>query len=249
MRKIIRFLTIITLCITTVIFSGIRSFAAGSYLETDDGLIYSVSDDGSYITIEGFSDSGLSVTIPDEIDGIRVVKISPRAFYNKEYLTSVTIGNCVEEIGEGAFSFCTSLKSVKLGSSLKAISDEMFRGCSSLRNATLPEGLEHIGQRAFAECTKLGKIYIPSSVNKIDDEAFMGCQNLIFDADDNMYSKAYAEAQHIALSYWESDSWMFVRTAILSVIILIVFVCITRFFVYIRKRTSGIQKENRRKIN
>jgi hypothetical protein len=47
-------------------------------------------------------------------------------------LTSITIGNSVESIGESAFSGCTSLTSITIPDSVKSIEAKAFDLCFSL---------------------------------------------------------------------------------------------------------------------
>ena len=70
-------------------------------------------------------------------------------------MTSVTIGNSVTEIGEGA-----------------------FWGCSGLTSVTIPNSVTSIGFRAFYDCSGLTSVTIPNSVTSIGNYAFDGCSGL-----------------------------------------------------------------------
>ena len=80
--------------------------------------------------------------------------IGEKAFYQNENLTSITIGNSVNDIGTSA-----------------------FEGCSNLVNIVLPEGLTNIGGRAIRE-TAITNIVLPSTVTSVGNYAFYGCTKL-----------------------------------------------------------------------
>ena len=67
-------------------------------------------------------------------------------------ITSVVIPDSVTEIGEGAFSDCTSLESVEIPSSVTEIGVHAFSGCTSLSSVVIPDGVKKIGDYAFKDC-------------------------------------------------------------------------------------------------
>ena len=77
-------------------------------------------------------ESGL--TIPEDV--IRVIvhpsvkTIKDKAFLGRYQLTTVVLGEGLEEIGAGAFCECTSLREIKIPPAVKAIKDRAFIRCS-----------------------------------------------------------------------------------------------------------------------
>lgn len=69
-------------------------------------------------------------------------------------------GDRVIGIGEGAFSYCTSITSVTIPESVGSIGAEAFSGCSSLVSITLSDGLTSIGDGAFSDYSSLEGVYI-----------------------------------------------------------------------------------------
>src|ERR1039458_3429326 len=60
------------------------------------------------ITITGYYGSGGAVTIPSTINGLPVTSIGDHAFYCLLSLATVTIPDCVTNIGYEAFIGCSS---------------------------------------------------------------------------------------------------------------------------------------------
>lgn len=61
---------------------------------------------------------------------------------------------------------------------VKEIGDDAFSGCTSLSSVSVPYGIERIGNFAFYGCTLLNNVSIPSSVTFIGGSAFNKCNML-----------------------------------------------------------------------
>ena len=99
-------------------------------------------------------------------------------FNHNKTLENITLGSCVNYIGEWAFSQCTNLKTIILPDSLKTLDNLAFNGCTGLESITLNNGLESIGENAFQNCQSLKEITIPESVKLINPRAFYYCDAL-----------------------------------------------------------------------
>jgi hypothetical protein len=117
------------------------------------------------------------VTIPTNINGLRVSAIGVQAFYGTSP-TSVTIPASVTSIGTNAFETCASLASVTIGNGVTTIGPDAFYDCTSLTNVTIPGSVTNLGDGAFAGCTSLTSVTIPNSVTSIGVNAFSGCTSL-----------------------------------------------------------------------
>ena len=111
------------------------------------------------------------ITIPEEANGYRVVRIESFAF-NQAAITSVFVPNSVKTIGNSAFMGCAGLKSVRLSEQLTKIEGYTFYSCESLTNIDIPEGVTSIGDFAFANCKQLKEITIPSCVEHFGEDVF-----------------------------------------------------------------------------
>ena len=83
----------------------------------------------------------------------------------------------VTNIGIGAFSGCTGLKSIEIPNNVNRIEVNVFQGCSSLESITFASGslLTSIGNGAFNGCSALKSIEIPNNVTVIGNNAFSKC--------------------------------------------------------------------------
>ena len=88
------------------------------------------------------------------------------------------ITNSVTSIGDWAFFYCSSLKSIVIPDSVASIGDYAFSFCKSLASIVIPDSVKSIGDDAFYGCTSLKRIAIPDSVKSIGYMAFSWCSSL-----------------------------------------------------------------------
>ena len=132
----------------------------------------------SEITIEKYHGSKASVNIPTKIKGLPVTEIGDFAFSDCSSLTNITIPNSVTSIGNGAFEICDSLRSIVIPDSVGYIGYSAFAACNSLESIIIPNSVTEIGNSAFSGCRSLTNIIIPDSVTEIGNSAFYGCELL-----------------------------------------------------------------------
>lgn len=130
--------------------------------------------------IDGNSAEGI-VTIPDEVNGYKVVKVGKYAFYNAYRMTSVVLPQTVTGIENYAFANCGLTKFV-LPKSVTRIGQSIFQFCSGLTSLTVeggnpvfssPEGSNVIIETAAKKVvTGLTHVTIPSGVTSIGESAF-----------------------------------------------------------------------------
>ena len=127
----------------------------------------------------------------------RNISYDKSPFANIKTLKSVTFGNSVTEIGNGAFNNCTGLISITIPNSVTEIGDFAFSGCRSLTHLKLADGHKSISGVSFPESpietlylgrnasgkimsgkTSLKKLTIGNTVYSIVSSAFNGCSCL-----------------------------------------------------------------------
>lgn len=138
------------------------------------GLIYTISSDGTYYYISGYTGTSAYVTIPSTYEGLPVSAIGSYAFYNNTTIISVTISDRITIIGSGAFSGCVNLVSVNIGSNVKVIDERAFSGCEKLTEISIPANVVTIGDYAFSGCVKIVVVAILGNP-EFGEGVFSGC--------------------------------------------------------------------------
>jgi len=95
--------------------------------------------------------------------------------YHAPLMTSIDISSA-EKLGEGAFSYMRSLKTVKSGAALTEIADSAFYNCIALEDMTFAN-IAKIGKNAFAY-TALKSADLSKAAD-IGDYAFTGTETLV----------------------------------------------------------------------
>lgn len=160
---------------------GIRAFNNCSSLTTIS-IPRSVTEIGSYAFIG--CDSLTSIIIeegnPNYVseDGVLFNKEKTILLQCPGAKTEYIIPKSITEIGEGAFAFCSNLKSVVIPESVTLIGWNAFNGCCNLTSVDIPDSVTEISEYAFDGCSSLISIDIPDSVTKIGECAFSNCTGL-----------------------------------------------------------------------
>lgn len=130
--------------------------------------------DGDGIVITDCDPDAEEINIPDEIEGLPVIKIQAYAFKNSS-AKSVTIPDTVTSVEKGDFINCTSLISVNLPDGVTSIPESCFENCISLTDVSHSDSVTAIGSKAFYGCVSLEEFEIPSSLNSLGTSAFYDC--------------------------------------------------------------------------
>jgi hypothetical protein len=131
---------------------------AWSYEVDADGNAINLKLDFGRISIEEFR-ALTSITIPDVLDGKKVISIGNNSFSFNENILSIIIPEGVTSIGEHAFIGYKSLTSVKIPESVTNIGEFAFADCESLTSITIPKGVTKIGA-CFYDCKSLKEIIV-----------------------------------------------------------------------------------------
>ncbi len=169
------------------------------YVQGSEGLEFTSNRDGTCYV------SGIGICTDTEIvipyvssSGDIVTGIGNRAF-DSSNATSITIPDGVTEIGNYAFSSCTSLVNINIPSSVEIIGNDAFVSSPGViitegdlkyvdkwliicdhyaTNVTLRSDTVGIINEAFMDCDSLRSITIPASVEHIGYAAFYECSAL-----------------------------------------------------------------------
>ncbi|MBQ8551201.1 MAG: leucine-rich repeat protein [Clostridia bacterium] len=140
-----------------------------------DGITYLVADKQAMTML--FDGSVTDVVIPEKINEYPVMKLLD-AFKDCTTLTSVSLPDTLEVIGENAFYGCTGLTEIEIPDSVTTIESAAFRGCSGLTSIKIPDGITMLADNLFRDCSSLTSIDIPESVTEYGSGAFRGCSSL-----------------------------------------------------------------------
>lgn len=160
-----------------------------SIIKKSGDFSYSVDDDGN-AHIESCLSNEDEITVPDEIDGVKVTEIESNAFMRGTY-KKITIPASIEYISaENPFAPCIQLTEITVDKDNKnycSVDGVIFTKdmkklvCypaeKSGTSYTIPDGIEKIGIAAFYE-TELKEIILPDSLNEMGRHAFSYIANL-----------------------------------------------------------------------
>ena len=158
--------------------TNLKNFAVSSeneHYKAVDGVLY--SKDGKKLIAMPAGRTG-NFTVPNSVetigfgafensalssvsfeDGINLLTLGYRAFYNAQNLTQITIPESVISIDYYAFAMCKNLTTVTFaGDNLKGIYEGAFYGDIKLSNITLSDGVVEISDYAFYGCSALKRI-------------------------------------------------------------------------------------------
>jgi hypothetical protein len=228
---------VMMLILSVIMFVNINAVEI-AYLQTPDGLVYSINE-ADEVIIEGTAGYVNKVVIPDEIEGKPVRYIAEVAFYNNPNITSVTISDNVVSIGKEAFGNCQELRKVVLPVGLETIEIGTFIKCGMLTDIELPLTLKLIDDFAFDGCNRLKNLTIPASVEHIGHETFIGCENLLMDVSLNEYAADYAQKNSIETDYETSWDYVFRNCVLLTAGVGIVCIAV---YVIVRAAKNKKQK-------
>ena len=102
--------------------------------------------------------------------------IGDQAFWYSKSLKSVRLPETVTVLGNSAFGECQGLEQVTMPAGIKTMGNQVFAGCK-LASVTLPNALESINYACFTG-VPISSLHIPSNVNYLNSNPFEGCNSL-----------------------------------------------------------------------
>ena len=165
---------VLLLCAAGLGQSLAQTFTVGNlnYSLNDDGASVTVTGH-----VDGQNATG-ELVIPESVElygtTYPVTVIGSNAFQYCSGLTgTLVIPNSVVTIGDEAFSACNSLTSLTLGNAVQNIGNSAFQICSGLTGSlVIPNSVVTIGAAAFDECPGFTSLALGNAVQSIYNSAF-----------------------------------------------------------------------------
>lgn len=130
------------------------------------------------IGANAFRETGItSISIPQGVE-----RIGDSAFSGCMNLTTANVPASVVSVGGAAFFQCTKLKSVTFASGTEPVTmgASVFTNCYALSSVTLPQKTANIGDQMFMNCHSLTSMKLPGEVSTIGESAFSTCRGLTY---------------------------------------------------------------------
>lgn len=111
-----------------------------------------------------------SLSLPDSVE-----YIGNYAFAGCSQLTQISLPNTCNFLGNRTFYNCIKLKHINIPISIDVLEDSLFAGCESLEKISIPRGVSAIKNEVFFGCLQLKTIHLPNTICKIENDAFAYC--------------------------------------------------------------------------
>ena len=111
-------------------------------------------------------------------DTVKHIPANLYSRYGGSAIEIMTIPENITSIAESAFSNCTALKTLYFDPPACEIGDDAFTGCTSLNKIVLGKKVTTIPSNLYAGNVAITELTIPETVERIDDYAFSGCTAL-----------------------------------------------------------------------
>ncbi|MBO4870417.1 MAG: leucine-rich repeat protein [Muribaculaceae bacterium] len=108
----------------------------------------------------------------------KVTSIGNFAFAYAASLKSVSIPSSVVTVGRCAFYNCPALTTVNIANGVTTISDNAFGFCANLTSIVIPNSVTSLGKSAFTACEKLASVTLSNAITEIPGQLFFDCKSL-----------------------------------------------------------------------
>ncbi len=174
-KSVFCFILAVLMVVMVLPLGNATAYAATVEYAVTSGSVFFDPQTGLII---GHSGDVTAVTIPGEINGVKVLGIGDGAFEACYSLREFTLPEGIQSIGSAAFYECDNLKSINLPDSVVEIGPGAFYSCRGLEHVVIPEGIKTISAWAFGHCHGLQSVAIPKGVTTIEESAFFSCESL-----------------------------------------------------------------------
>lgn len=128
----------------------------GQYQDSEGLSIHTYDGLGYIYSMGGCTDT--TVVIPEMIDGVPVVGMEPRVFWQNAEIRTVVLPGSIQAMENHVFAYSNVKEAIFLPG-VGQIGVCAFYGCQNLDTVTIPESVRSIGENAFYDCPLLSKIF------------------------------------------------------------------------------------------
>ena len=178
MKKSVKMLTVLTMCLMTLVLSLLFAACNAQCGQQTgvDGVEYMLCDDGRSYGVVGFTSKGAEeVHVLSEYKGKPVTTVLERAFAESN-VVKVHLPDSITKIGKRAFADCIWLREVVMPSNLSEIEEYAFSGCDRLYKTE--KGIYYVGNWVVGVDSDIDIIYFDAETVGIADKALFGCANI-----------------------------------------------------------------------
>lgn len=161
-------------CLGTIIPTSVTTIGSGAFSSTKITTI-EIPSNVSTIAASAFSQcySLTSVTLNEGLNNI-----GEYAFDRSGLNGNITIPNSVTSIGSWAFSYCSNIRKITFGNGLQQFKHRTFYNCYGLVEVVLPDSLVDLGSETFGNCSLLSSVTLGTNVTKLNTYVFTSCNRL-----------------------------------------------------------------------
>lgn len=144
-------------------------------LLTKDDLVYTLNNDEQTCTIHKLMKTYPVLMIPDEIEGHKVTVLENKeseAIFDDDSVMTVVIPDSVKIIGKHCFNECRSVKTFKIGQNVEILDVGSFSYCEGITDIIIPASVKIVGDYAFRNCSHLERITFQGTDTQISDDTY-----------------------------------------------------------------------------
>ena len=146
--------------------SGLKTLTlepGSSSYKMEDGVLYSVDGKGLYFLTDSVN---TEYVVPEGVE-----RIAPYVFAGQKNMQRCQLPESLKEIGQGAFSRCTSLLAIDIPENVSVIESYAFANCRNIKEIALPDKVTEISERCFYYCKSLTSVKHGNGISSYGDYA------------------------------------------------------------------------------
>lgn len=172
-------------------FVNVEEFSNSGEVIVDNGLQYTINDNGKEVTLVGMDESctQTDIVVPQDItynnDLYRVVAVGAKAFYENKEINSIVLPRYSKTVADSAF-FGSKVSAIEISERMDSIGRDAFAYCKNMKEFTVaPRNKKYVAEDGYllsvdkdvllAYPSAKADIYtVPENITSIGSSAFKG---------------------------------------------------------------------------